>query len=286
MCPDPQLKALQPYPQSPRQVQEPRSGSNAISIPAVKLVSDRPRCRSHSPCNRIDVDIEPEYQGGWQRGMRPAVSAGNLMVPSDQMVTSFDTTDPLSQSFPDGALYSALPRQRNSYSPASNKGNFLQVPDKNNFCFPTSDMDRRGDRGWQNARCSSMIDLSASAPAGVLRQSLNQISSGCFPPSSPTTPPVWLALSPRTSPQNSPSYTPSPSPVSSSPLSPWSPQLSPEILVTDTDDRSPLPLCNHLHSKHLASSTLLISPASTPRCSPYGSPFGSQTCLRSVGAEC
>lgn len=291
MCPDPQLKALQPYPQSPRQVQEPRSGSNSISIPAVKLVSDRSRCRSHSPSHRIDVDIEPEYQGGWQRGMMPAASAENLMVPSDWMVTPFDSTDPLSQSFPDSALYSALPRQRNSYSPASNRGNFLQVPDKNGLCFPTSDMDRRGDRGWQNARSSSMIDLSASAPAGTLRQNLNQISSHCFPPSTPTTPPVWLGLSPRTSPQNSlsyspQSYSPSHSPISSSPLSPWPPQISPEILVTNTDDGSPSPFHDQLHSNHFSSSTLLISPASTPRCSPYGSPFGSQTCVRSVGAEC
>lgn len=283
MSTDPQLKALQPHPQSPRQVQKPQPGSNPAFNPAVRLVSGRPRGRSHSPCCRIDVDIEPEYWGGWQKGMRPAISHESLMVPSDWEVTACDPTDPLSRSYPD----SALSRQRNSYSPVSS--GFLQVPDNNHLHFPALDKDRRGRNAERGS--TSMCDLSTSAPAGVLKQNLVEVrkmhsrSSHCLLSSSAATPAPWLGLSPRTSPQSSPSY----SPTSSGSLSVGTlcPPFSPDNLVSNMAYESSPPIHTHLLLPDHAVLPLHISPASSRHCSPYGSPFGSQTqiCVRSDGTE-
>lgn len=92
---------------------QPHSGSNPISIPAVKLVSARSRCRSHSPCCRIEVDVvEPECEEGWRKGMRPL---------SSLEVTSPDPDDLLSRSFPPQS-------SRYSTSSTCNNGSFLQVP--------------------------------------------------------------------------------------------------------------------------------------------------------------
>lgn len=293
MSADPHLKVLQPYPQSPGQVQKPQSGPNPVSNPVVKLVSGYPRARSHSPRCRIDVEIEPEDQGGWQKGMRPAVSHESFMVPSDWKVTTFDPAVPLSQSFPDSALHSALPRQRNSYSPASNRGNFLQVPDNNHCLFPTSDPNRRGWIGGHNAvrGSSSMSDLSASAPADILKYNLAEVrkmssqSSQCWPSSSPTTPSPWLCVSPSTSPKTSACSSPT-SPSSWS-ISTLSPPFSPDNPVSNSVPESQC-IHTHLFLPDHASFPLLISPACSPHRSPCGSPFGSQgqICIRSVGMEC
>lgn len=280
---DPQIKALQPQPQSPGQVQKPQPGSNPVSIAAVKLVS--PRCRSHSPRCRIDVEVELEDQGGWQKGMMPAVSHESLMGPSDWEVAASDPTDPLSQSFPDGALRSALSRQRDSYSPAFNSGNLLQNPDKHHCLFPASDRERREGRCGENTirGSSSMSDLSAF---DIFRQNLAEgrqmsgCSAGHLPSSSPTAQAPWLCRSPRTSPQTSPSH----SPMSSSPSSigTLSPQFSAVYFASNM-----APKCLKKPTAHHASYPVFISPASTPRGSPYGSPFGSQIqiCIGSVGTE-
>ncbi len=225
--------------------------------------------------------------------MRLAVSHESLMVPFDGQVRAADPTDPLSQSFPDSALHSALSRQRNSYSPASNSGNLLQVPDNNTFFSFASDRDRRGGGRGQNAirASSSLCDLSASAQADILRQNLaeGRLMSGC--PSdrllsiSPPAPPLWLCLSPRTSPQTSPTYSPFSSSCSISTLSP---PFSPDSPVSNMAYKSSSPINTHLLFPNHASYSALNSPALTPSCSPYGSPFGSQTqiCIKSVGAEC
>lgn len=278
---DPQLKALHPHSQSPGQVLRPQSGPIPVFNPAGKLVSGRPRCRSHSPSYRIDIDIE-EDQGGWKKGTRPAVSSENLKVPSDWEVTAFDLADPLSQSFPGDALKTALPRQRNSYSPASGSGNHLQIPDKNHCISPASDRYKRRWRSGLNALggSSSMCDLSASALADMLRQQLR--TSNHLLPCSPTTPPPWLGLSPRTSPQISPSH----SPTSSSSCSPntLSPLFSPDYHVSDMAHESSTLTHTHLLVPNNLSYSFFISPAATPRCSPCGSPFGSQTQIY-VGTE-
>lgn len=135
-----QLKAVQPRPQSPRQGPSPRPGPE----PAFTPVSTRPRCRSHSPRFRIDVEVEwrpPARQGG----LSSAASHQNLATGA---AAALSPVDPLSLSFPDEALQSALSRRG---PPAL----FLQVPD---------------DRGA--GRSNSVCDLSASATADVLRWSL------------------------------------------------------------------------------------------------------------------
>lgn len=228
--------------------------------------------------------------------MKPAISHESLMMPSDWDVTGFDPNDPLSQSLPESILFSALPKQRNSYSPAPNSVNFLQVPDKNVFLFPHSQIDRRGGTCSQNAirGSSSMIDLSASAPAAIFRQNLAETGlmsqHSCehlaFSSQARNSPLTWLSLSPRTSPQNSPSQSSTSS--SSWSFSTFSPPFSPDNLQLNMAHEASPPSYAHLCLPNPPSSPLLISPLSTPHCSPYSSPSGSQTqiCIRSVGTEC
>lgn len=213
--------------------------------------------------------------------MRPAISHESLMERSDRNVPTFEITDPFSQSLPESALRTVLHR-RNAHSPSSNSGNFLQVPHNNHFIFPASSTDRREGKREQNARraSSSMCDLSASAPPGLLTHHLAEIrqmslSSQCLLSTSSNSPVPWLSLSPRTSPQNSPTYSPTSS--GSCSVGTLSDQFSP-----DSPFHAHLVLPNH------ASLPIVISPTCTPHCSPHGSPFGSQTqiCIRSVGAEC
>lgn len=269
---DPQLKALQPHPQSPRQVQKPPLGSNPGFTPAVRLVSHHPRNKSHSPCRRVDLDIEPEFQEGWQKGMRAAISHETLLVPPYWDVTPCDQDDPLSQSYPGN---SPLARQRNSHSPVSGSRSFLQVPD-NNLHFPPQQ-----STSGRNAEMSS-TSRSASSPENIHKRDLaeasqcHSASTQCLLSSSPT-----LSLSPQSFPQNSP-----PSPLSSSLASiNTSPhQLSPDTPMSNTACQSihiQLLLPNHiLFPSHFLSEV-------SPHCSPYGSPFGSQNQIHitSVGPE-
>ncbi|KAI4803918.1 hypothetical protein KUCAC02_025563, partial [Chaenocephalus aceratus] len=99
LTPDPRI----PHPQSPPHVQSPQSGS----MSALKVVSRDPRRKSHSPCSRIDVEIESESQGRWLKESRLARSHTDLLFPPDWEV-SHGQTDRLSCSFPDNALQSAV----------------------------------------------------------------------------------------------------------------------------------------------------------------------------------
>lgn len=255
MSPDPQFKALQPQPQPPGQIQAPHPGSNPLSILGVKPVSVSRRNRSHSPCGRIDVDIEPEYQGGWRR-------RSTSMVPND-----------LSQSFPCNALHSLSPRSRSSFSPASNS--FLKVPDNNSLLPPCA--------GTQLKGSSSMFDLTASAPADMLRQNLAKVKqrSGSYNNLlSPTSQISGSSLSPRTPPHSSSS---SPGPWS---ICTFSPAFSFDDVFPNTAGKSPPPFQAHLILPNQACYPVVISPAPSPHCSPNGSPSGSQNhiCINSVGA--
>lgn len=275
MSTDPQVKALPPHPYSPRQVQKPQSGSNPTSIAAVKLVSGRPRGRSHSPCYRIDVDIEPEYQGEWRKGMRPAISHESLMVSLDWEATAFNPADPLSQSFPDSALQSALSRHNLT---VSNGGNFLQVPDNNHL--PVLDKIKRERNAIRGS--SSLCDLSVSAPANILKQNLAEVrqmrshSTHCLLSSSAASQATWMDHFSPTFPPNSPSYS-STSSHSWSDSSTLSPPFSPENLESNMAQKSSTLIHTHLPFPDQSFFPRSISPDSTPHCSPYGSPFGSQT---------
>ncbi|KAK5857690.1 hypothetical protein PBY51_010917 [Eleginops maclovinus] len=115
MSPDPKI----PQPQSPPHVQSPQSGS----MSAIKLVSGNLRSQSHSPCRRIDVDIDSEFQGGRLKESRPACSYTSLQVPPD-WEDSHGQTDPLSYSFPDNTLLST---QLSASAPADvMKWNFIE----------------------------------------------------------------------------------------------------------------------------------------------------------------
>lgn len=273
MSASPQLKALQPHPQSPRQVPKPQPGSNPASAPAVKAVSERPRGRSHSPRCRIEVDVEPWEQGGWQRGMRPAVS-DSMMFRSDSEVTKFNPCDPFSLSFPDDALQSALSRQRD-YSPTSASGTFLQVPDYNHLYFPS--LDKNGRDAVRGS--ASMGELSSSAPANILGQQLAEVrqmrslSSECLHCSSASTAAAWWAVPVQKSPQSSSSGS-----LSASTLSP---PFSPDghvssVACQPNQAHFLMPTCHH----H-------VSAAASTAHSPYHSPFGSQIqiCIGSSGRE-
>lgn len=249
VSPDSKLKAPQAYPQSQGEVQRPQSGSISLSIPAINLVSPRVRASSHSPCRRIEVDIEEECQGGLQKGMRSAISQECLMLPSDLEVTAFDETDFLSQSFPAGQINLARARQRgNFFSPASGSGNFLPIPDNHVLSPPD------GQRGFlgQNGRRGSTSDIGALTRAGLLS-------------SSPTGPAPWLCLSPRTSPKTSPTGSPSSSSNTLSP--PFSPDFPMNYMNYQSSTLMPndLFMLNQAHSQ-----------SSTPCCSPSRSPFGSR----------
>lgn len=228
--------------------------------------------------------------------MRPALSSECLMVPSDW---ELDSNDPLGQSFPESTLQSALSGRRNSHSPA-NSCNFLQVPDESMFSPPFN----RNISGRYMLNTitgsSSMSDLSASAPADVLRQNLAESKLRNSPSPERLTSSFrkmsipWSGSSPSTSPQTSPSCSTFSSPRSGSVFSPpFSPDNfgytmryecsspSQTYLLLPDQASSPLPTSPN-------SSPVFLSPTVTPHCSPRGSPFGSQNqiCSRSVGAEC
>lgn len=273
MSASPQLKALQPHPQSPRQVPKPQPGSNPASAPAVKAVSGHPRGRSHSPRCRIEVEVERWEQGGWQRRMRPAVSDSSIMFCTNSEVTKFNPGDPFSLSFPDNALQSALSRHRD-YSPASTSGTFLQVPDNNHLYFPS--LDKNGRDAVRGS--ASMGELSASAPADVLGQQLAEVrqmrSLSCesLHSSSASTAAASWAVPPQKSPQSS---------SSSGSLSISTPPFSSDSHVSNMafqPNRAHLlmPTCHH----H-------VSAAASYGHSPYHSPFGSQIqiCTGSPGRE-
>lgn len=261
MSQESQLKA-RPHPISPGQIQNPTP-----SKPASLMVSAHRRGRSHSPCNRIDVDIELYNPGGWHKSLRQSVSHDSLTMHLDSKAV--DQTDLLSQSFPANVLCSALSKHRNSYSPAPSSSNLLQVPDNNHLLFPLSDRGMNSETWRQHAirGSSSMGDLSASAPAGLLKRSMNNISMSSNSPS------PWLCLSPRNSSQIFHIQSPT------SPVSPSSSLFSPESPGFNTES---------LYYSTLVVPNQTSFPNSSPHCSPQGSPFGSQSqIVRSVGAtEC
>lgn len=281
LSPDLQLKAPQARPQSPGrsqspgQIQKPQSGSNHVSSPAVKLVSGPPRCRSHSPRCRIDVDVDVELDC---KDLRAAVSHNSLLVPWDLEATAVDPTNLLSQSFPESSLRSAQLR-RGSYSPTSNSGNFLQIPQSSPFLVPRGHNGRSCENLGLNALrgSSSDCDLSASASGDVFNQNLAGSSRMRRHSADHRRSPVsWLNISPRASPPYSCSSSPT-SPGQSS-LSTLSPPFSPEYFEPSmTYCGSSPPSSTHLLLSKHSSVYLRNSLASTPHCSPYSSPFGSQT---------
>ena len=269
LMPDPRI----PHPQSPPHVQSPQSGS----MSALKVVSRHPRSKSHSPCYRIDVDIESESQGRGLKQSRLGCSHTNLLVPPWEL--SHGQTDrSFSCSFPVNSLEYAIERCKFSYSPHAN--NLIKVPDDNHLLSPPLYSDREGGNRRQGVRpCSSMSDLNASAPAVVMRQNFSEIRHMGFrsaeEPTSPTVPDLWLGLSPRTSPQISPSSSGSWSDGT------FSPQFSCDTLVFN-NPHTPSPTYNdHLlmpdQDFHFS-----LSAKSTPRCSPYGSPIGSQNQIHQI----
>lgn len=116
------IQVVSAEPKVKGQIQIPHSGAKLVSIPAFKPVSVRPRCRSHSPRCRIEVDVEEECQGGYRKGVRPVSSQEYLVGHSSGEGTSPDPNDLLSKSFP------PLSSIQNRYSLACNSDGFLQVP--------------------------------------------------------------------------------------------------------------------------------------------------------------
>lgn len=116
-----QLKAVQPRPPSPRQGPSPRPGEEPASTP----VSTRPHCWLHSPRIRLDVDVD-WHPAGRQGGWSSAADHRDIVT-----ATARPGLDPLSQSFPDEDLQSALSRRSHSswFRPRSlSVGGALRVP--------------------------------------------------------------------------------------------------------------------------------------------------------------
>lgn len=134
------------------QVQKPQSGSNHVSNPAAKLVSSRP----HSPCRRVDVDVDFDYKG-WN-GIRQSVSHESIMDPSQSVFPVFSPNENLSESWSGNTLFSGLSKSWRSHSPHRSGGNFLQVPDKNPNLSPQL-LTGRGDGCCRQNLSSSMNDL-------------------------------------------------------------------------------------------------------------------------------
>lgn len=260
------------------QVQVFQSESKQSPMPVVKPVSLHSRPKSHSPCRRIDVDVEPEYRTNWSSGLKPSLSHNNIFLRADS--ESFEESDPLSKSYPANGQYINLPRQRNSYSPASSSGNILRVPSNNHLLSPPSLM-YGGDIGVNKKSIkssNSLCDLTDTAPGNILKQAFDKIgrklrrSSDVPRPTFLATPVSRQGFSLENSPQGSPLYSPpSPELRSSRHLSPtfspdndgpyingrWSPTFAPTLKPGQDF---------FMHS----------SASNAPRCSPHGSPYGSQ----------
>lgn len=116
------IQVVSAEPKVKGQIQIPHSGAKLVSIPAIKPVSVRPRCRSHSPRCRIEVDVEEECQGGYRKGTRQVSSQEYLVGHSSWECTSPDPNDLLSKSFPPPSSI------ENCYSLSCHSGVFLQVP--------------------------------------------------------------------------------------------------------------------------------------------------------------
>lgn len=113
------IQVVSAEPKVKGQMQMPHSGVKPVSIPAFNPVSVRPRCRSHSPCCRIEVDVEEECQGGSRKEKRLVSSQECLVGHSSWECTSPDPNDLVSKSFP--PLFSMQNRVCRS-------DGFLQVP--------------------------------------------------------------------------------------------------------------------------------------------------------------
>lgn len=116
------IQVVSTEPKVKGQMQMPHSGAKLGSAPAFKPVSVRPRCRSHSPRWRIEVDVEEECQGGCRKGVKQVSSQEYMVGHAMWECTSPDPNDLLSQSFP------PLSSTQRSSSLACNSGGFLQVP--------------------------------------------------------------------------------------------------------------------------------------------------------------
>ncbi|XP_069392034.1 TRAF2 and NCK interacting kinase a isoform X17 [Paralichthys olivaceus] len=170
LSPDQHFKALPLHLQAQGQIQILQSGSKHVSDPAVKPVSRFTRARSHSPCLRVDVDIEPNDQK--LEGGRLAVSLTNihnLNIPSENKFPVFSSDESLSESWPESTFCSSPLRQNNSLSPDSNWGNLL-APDYSPRFSPTSPR----DGGARKRSSSSMSDLSPSEASFTLKPSNRQ----------------------------------------------------------------------------------------------------------------
>ncbi|CAB1433223.1 unnamed protein product [Pleuronectes platessa] len=120
----------------------------------------------------------------------------SLNVPSESNSPVFSSDEFLSASFPEYTLRQALATPRRSYSPDSNWGNLLFVPDYNAHLSPTS------DRGGRMSSSSSMSDLASpsadlfslkpSEGHQIYRHSTERLSVS---PSNSLSP-VWLSSSP------------------------------------------------------------------------------------------
>lgn len=119
------IQVVSAEPKVKGQMQMPQSGAKLVSIPASNPVSVRPRCRSHSPRCRIEVDVEEECQGGYRKETRLLSSQEYLGGHSSWECISPGLNDLRSKSFP------PLSSMQNRLSLVCSSGDFLQVPDNN-----------------------------------------------------------------------------------------------------------------------------------------------------------
>ncbi|KAG7457128.1 hypothetical protein MATL_G00243210 [Megalops atlanticus] len=200
----------------------------------------RQRAKSHSPCIRIEVDVEEEYaqpSKGWRgsaAGLRYASSFENLQEPWDLGPFGSYQFD-LSTSAPERSLRAMMPKERRSYSESSR--NFLSIP---------SPLSPHGWPAWpafEEEEREPELDLSASMPASAfsqlrrnsIRRSKSSSGQGVLldiPRVQPSRKPggnvfdkalsslQWMGLSPRNSPAASPVSSRSNSPNSSPSHSP------------------------------------------------------------------
>lgn len=176
-------------PKAKGQIQIPHSGANLVSIPAFKPVSVRPRCRSHSPRCRIEVDVEEECQRGDRKGTRLVSSQEYLVGHSIWKCTSPHPNDPLSQSF------HPLSVMQNRHSLACNSGGFLHAPNSDLQCSlsfqcllsssPPSPASSPGALHTPVLNMGHLTHLLVPDQASNLHVPIPQFSPSCSPDRSP-----------------------------------------------------------------------------------------------------
>lgn len=177
-------------------VQFPVEGRVSTSPTGIGMVSSIPPCRSHSPCRRIDVELDSENQSGHGKLAQSFDSQENLWASLE--FEDDEQYNPFSQSCPSHLVFGKLKNANSHHELFSSHS-------------PPSVYPRRSSCVSDNA-IVNFLQVPQFSPRTNSSTGINNLmrcrSSEQVNRASQRSPVAWLGLSPRTSPQPSRLHSP------------------------------------------------------------------------------